>query len=323
MTVRVVTPDVTAIREAAGILAAGGLVGLPTETVYGLAANAENDAAVAGIFAAKNRPAINPLIVHVENLAMAEIYALFDDHAREIAAEFWPGALTLVLPLRPGHGLSRHVTAGLETVAIRCPAHPVAMALLRAFGRGIAAPSANRSGSLSPTTPQHVVQSLGDSVSMILAAGKCAVGLESTILDLSTPLPAILRHGAVTRADLAPFLGEIADAIHTPDAPKSPGQLLRHYAPRLKLRLNAEQALAHEVLLAFGPILGKQATPSLNLSGNGDINEAAANLFDMLHQLDHMAMNLPHISAIAVMPIPETGIGFAINDRLRRAAESH
>lgn len=324
------TPE--AIAQAADTVRHGGLVAFPTETVYGLGADACDGRAVARIFEAKGRPAFNPLIIHVENLEQAEHLAVFDDRARTIACAFWPGPLTLVLPRLKDGPVSDLAAAGLPTLAIRVPRHPVALALLRAFAGPIAAPSANRSGSLSPTTPLHVARSLGDSVDLILAGGACAVGVESTVLDLSEATPAILRPGAVTDEDLAMSVGApvayatAAAPAQTP--PRSPGQLLRHYAPSRPLRLRAVDIAPEEALLAFGSvkfmgIKGGGAVRNLpdtqvrNLSESGDLYEAAANLFAMLHILDR-----PEHRGIAVMDIPETGLGIAINDRLRRAAES-
>ncbi|MCB1537439.1 MAG: threonylcarbamoyl-AMP synthase [Rhodospirillales bacterium] len=308
-----------AIAEAAAVLKSGGLVGLPTETVYGLAADATNGRAVAAIFAAKGRPAFNPLIVHVETTAQAETIAVFDERAHAVATAFWPGPLTIILPRRADAKTHELATAGLGTVALRCPAHPVARAVIAAAGVPLAAPSANASGTLSPTSPAHVAASLGDAVDIILAAGSSVVGLESTVLDLSEDVPVVLRPGAVTPDQLGRVLGAtpaIDDGAH--DAPKSPGQLLRHYAPKTRLRLNAAAPEAGEAYLAFGPMLLTRARidPAIrNLSPNGDLAEAAANLFAFLHDLDGGGY-----AGIAVAPIPQTGLGLAINDRLRRAA---
>lgn len=320
------TPE--AIAQAAERLRAGGLVALPTETVYGLGADATNDRAVAAIFEAKGRPTFNPVIVHVSTRAQAEEIVDFDIRARLLAELFWPGPLTMILPRKEGSAVSLLCSAGLPTVAVRCPSHPVARQLITALGRPIAAPSANASGTLSPTTPQHVAQSLGDKAGMILAGGKAAVGLESTVVDLSGAVPVMLRPGGVTLDELQMHLGEVQvelEAVN--DKPKSPGQLLRHYAPRTALRLHAVDVREGEALLAFGSLkfmgmqgggFAKQKLPEgwlMNLSETGDLNEAAANVFAMLHALDDCGA-----TTIAVMNIPDIGLGLAINDRLKRAA---
>ena len=303
------------IERAAGLLRAGRLVGMPTETVYGLAGDATDERAVARIFAAKSRPRFNPLIVHVPGLAEAEAIAVFDERAREAARRFWPGPLTLVLRRREASGVALLACAGLDTVAVRAPAHPVAQALLRETGRPLAAPSANRSGRASPTAAEHVAAELGRRAALILDGGPCAIGLESTVLDLSLPLPALLRPGGVTVEELSAVLGSIATPEADPAAPRSPGQLASHYAPRLKLRLDAVDAEPNEALLAFGPRPPPGFAETLNLSRRGDLAEAAANLFAMLRRLDRA-----EFTGIAVTPIPERGLGLAINDRLRRAA---
>lgn len=298
------------IARAAKVLRGGGLVAFPTETVYGLGADATDEHAVARIFDAKGRPSFNPLIVHVPDVAAAEALAVFDERARVLARELWPGPLTLVLKRRSESGLSRLVSAGLDTVAVRAPDHPLAQDLLRACGRPIAAPSANRSGSISPTLAEHVLASLGGRVDLILDGGPCRVGVESTVVDVSGAEPALLRPGGVPREEIEALIGPLATAAEDPDAPKSPGQLLSHYAPRLPVRLNAEAAAPGEALLGFGP-----GACTANLSASGDLVEAAANLFALLHALDDASH-----TGIAVKPIPETGLGLAINDRLRRAA---
>jgi L-threonylcarbamoyladenylate synthase len=295
------------------LLRAGRLVAFPTETVYGLGGDATNDHAVAAIFAAKARPHFNPLIVHVRNLAEAQTLAVFNSPARRAAARFWPGPLTLVLPRRPAVGLSLLGSAGLDTVAIRAPAHPVAQALLREAGRPIAAPSANRSGRVSPTKAAHVAEDLGDDVALILDDGPTPVGLESTVLDLSREAPALLRPGAITLEALTEALGPMAPPAAA--LPKSPGMLASHYAPRLPVRVAATGAQPGEALLAFGSDAPPGFAEVLWLSRSGDLTEAAANLFAMLRSLDR-----PSFTGIAVMPIPEHGLGQAINDRLRRAA---
>jgi L-threonylcarbamoyladenylate synthase len=302
-----------AIERAARLLRAGELVGFPTETVYGLGADAMSERSVAAIFSAKGRPRFNPLIVHVPGLAAAEALAEFDARARRIAAQFWPGPLTLVLRRRSDSGLSLLASAGLDTVAIRAPAHPVAQALLRVSERPVAAPSANRSGRVSPTEAAHVAEELGEQVALILDGGPTPVGLESTVLDLSDETPALLRPGAVTLEHLTKLLGLIAAPAS--GRPKAPGMLASHYAPALPVRLAATEARPGEALLAFGPDAPPGFAETLWLSRSGDLAEAAANLFAMLRRLDR-----PSFTGIAVMPIPEHGLGRAINDRLRRAA---
>lgn len=315
---RIVGAGPAAIARAAACLRSGGLVAFPTETVYGLGADATDDRAVARVFAAKGRPRFNPLIVHTASGAAAERLAAFDDRAERLADGFWPGPLTLVLTRRPECPVSPLASAGLDTVAVRVPGHPVAQALLARTGIPVAAPSANRSGEVSPTTAAHVRDSLGDRVPMILAGGRCPVGLESTVVDLSGPTMRILRPGAITATAIAAALGEpvappppVAGAA---DAPASPGQLASHYAPRAQVRLDARQAEPGEALLTFGPDL-RSGPMVLNLSETGDLAEAAANLFAHLRALD--AGGPP---SIAVVPIPDRGLGVAINDRLRRAA---
>ena len=312
---RIVPATPEAIAKAARALCGGALVAFPTETVYGLGGDARSDAAVARIFAAKGRPRFNPLIVHMPDLAEAEVIALFDERARDAARRFWPGPLSLVLSRRAGGGVSLLASAGLDTVAIRVPAHPVAQALLRATGRPLAAPSANRSGRVSPTEAAHVAAELGDGVALVLDGGRCPVGVESTVLDLTGATPTLLRPGGVTVEALAAALGPIAVAGADPAAPRSPGQLASHYAPALPLRMNAVEAQPGEALLAFGATVSGGFAEVLNLSERGDLVEAAANLFTMLRRLDR-----PGFTGIAVMPIPEHGLGQAINDRLRRAA---
>ncbi|HUC71533.1 MAG TPA: L-threonylcarbamoyladenylate synthase [Stellaceae bacterium] len=309
-----VPADPEAIERAARLLRAGDLVAFPTETVYGLGADARSERAVAAIFAAKGRPRLNPLIVHVPGLAEAEGLAQFDARARRIAARFWPGALSLVLNRRADSGLSLLASAGLHTVALRAPAHPVAQALLRASGLPVAAPSANRSGRVSPTAAVHVMAELGDNVALILDGGRTPVGVESTVLDLSGEAPALLRPGGVTLEALQALLGPIPAAAAA-GAPRSPGMLASHYAPSLPVRLDARDARPGEALLAFGPDPPSGFAKILWLSRSGELAEAAANLFAMLRQLDCRAF-----AGIAVMPIPAHGLGRAINDRLRRAA---
>ncbi len=329
---KIISANTEAIKLAAALIKEGGLVGMPTETVYGLAANAKDGRAVAKIFEAKGRPQFNPLIVHVcrvdDVLEIAEMNALDMAAARA----FWPGPLTLILRAREDGGLSDLVRAGLPTVAVRIPAQKTALAFIEECGVPIAAPSANASGTLSTTTPAHVAQSLGDGVDLILADGSCPVGLESTVLDCTGDVPCILRPGGVTAEELSEALGvEVVYDLGDKDKGevKSPGQLLRHYAPGVPVRLNAVDVEEGEALLTFGPArfmevrgTGKQVVQALpesaiaHLSEEGDLYEAAANLFAMMHKLD-----CPEHSSIAVMNIPNTGVGVAINDRLKRAAE--
>lgn len=320
-------PSPDTIAEAAQILREGGLVAFPTETVYGLGANALDGKAVAGIFAAKNRPAINPVIIHVARREDAEKFVEVDARAKGLMQVFWPGPLTLILPKKEEGGVSDLVSAGLSTVAIRMPNHPVALQLIAAAGVPVAAPSANASGEPSATTPRHVIESLGNRVPYILTGGACDVGLESTVLDLSGDVPVIVRPGAITADDLNEYLGDVGYDLGNHDAPRSPGQLLRHYAPSVPMRLNAVEVEGGESLLAFGSlkfmgIKGGGFAKDLpekrlrNLSETGDLHEAAANLFRMLRELDNGSA-----SRIAVMNIPDKGLGIAINDRLRRAAQ--
>jgi len=308
----IVKADKSAITKATRIIRTGGLVAFPTETVYGLGADATQGMAVARIFEAKGRPRFNPLIAHVLDLEAALGLAAFCEKALALASRFWPGPLTLVLPLalNPHYQISDLVTAGLETVAIRIPAHLVARDLLAAATVPIAAPSANKSGRVSPTQAEHVDADFGGEVGMILDGGSSEAGLESTIVTLA-PQPTLLRPGAIAREDIEAVLScRLADFRQ--GKVQSPGQLLSHYAPRAGLRVNAVAALPGEALLGFGPLAPKTA---LNLSPTGDLREAAANLFAYLRALDALKP-----SRIAVMPIPEGGLGEAINDRLRRAS---
>lgn len=313
MSAPIVPASPAVVERAARLLLSGQLVAFPTETVYGLGADATNERAVAAIFAAKGRPRFNPLILHVTSLTEAESFAVFNPDARRATARFWPGPLSLVLPRRADSGLSLLASTGLDTVAIRVPAHRVAQTLLRETGRPIAAPSANRSGRVSPTEAAHVAEELGDSVALILDGGPTPVGLESTVLDLSGETPALLRPGGVTLEQLTELLGPIAAPAS--GRVKSPGMLASHYAPALAVRLAATEARPGEALLAFGPDPPPGFAETLWLSRSGDLAEAAANLFAMLRKLDR-----PSFTAIAVMPVPEHGLGRAINDRLRRAA---
>jgi L-threonylcarbamoyladenylate synthase len=313
----VLAPTTDAIARAAALIRDGQLVAFPTETVYGLGADASNDRAVARIFAAKGRPQFNPLIAHVPDAAAARAHVLWTDTAERLARRFWPGPLTLVLPRRADGAVSLLCSAGLDTLAVRAPAHAVAQALLRAADRPIAAPSANRSGAVSPTRAEHVAPALGNGVALVLDGGPCAVGVESTVVDLTTPSPTLLRPGGATREAIEAVIGPVmlGTAIGTPGALHSPGQLESHYAPSLPMRLDATSVGSDEALLAFGADAPLGAATTLNLSPTGDLAEAAAHLFAMLRALDR-----PGIARIAVMPIPEHGLGLAINDRLRRAA---
>ena len=314
---KIVQANPAAVRSGTAILTNGGLVAFPTETVYGLGADARNEQAVAQIFTVKNRPQFNPLIVHVKDLDAAHRYAAFDARGEALAARYWPGPLTLVLPRRNDCGLSLLVSAGLDTVALRVPAQFTAQALLAAFDGPIAAPSANVSGAVSPTRAEDVEESLGDVVDLIIDDGPCSIGLESTVVDLTGETLSILRHGAVTLEMLRAEFGAVADATASADeiAIKSPGMLARHYATDVPLRLEARSVAANEALLAFGEPVLPGAARTENLSPTGDLTEAAANLFALLRALDQ-----PQYKAIAVTPIPDQGLGRAINDRLRRAA---
>jgi L-threonylcarbamoyladenylate synthase len=314
--------EADAIAAAARVLAGGGLVAFPTETVYGLGADATNAAAVARLYAAKGRPAFNPLIAHVGDAAAARPLATFDAPAETLAAAFWPGPLTLVLPKAPTCPVADLATAGLDTVAVRVPAHPVARALISAFGGPVVAPSANRSGHVSPTTADHVMADLADRIDLVLDGGPTTVGVESTILACVGGGVTLLRPGGVPREAIERVLGRKVDEARAADedgeAPLAPGMLASHYAPRATLRLGAREVRPGEALLAFGPVLppgAERAATTLNLSARGDLIEAAANLFSHLRALDHAG-----VARIAVMPIPRDGLGEAINDRLARAA---
>lgn len=307
--------DSAAIAAAAALIRAGNLAAFPTETVYGLGADARNDRAVAAIFAAKGRPQFNPLIVHVRNLTAAQRLAEFDALSLRLAQHFWPGPFTLVLPRRADCGLSLLVSAGLDTVALRVPAHPVAQNLLSEAGCPIAAPSANISGRVSPTRAEHVRAELGDRVAIVLDGGACAVGLESTVVRVSGGKALLLRPGSVTRDEIAAIAGHVKMASDAPDALRSPGQLASHYAPALPLRLNAARAEPGEAGLAFADNIPVGAAKICNLSPAGDLTEAAANLFAMLRELDS-----GRFTGIAVASIPRHGLGEAINDRLLRGA---
>jgi len=306
------------IKHAASLLKAGKLVAFPTETVYGLGGNALSDEAVAKIYAAKGRPEFNPLIVHVRSLEDANQYVEFNDMALKLAHDFWPGPLTLVLPRRSDCTLSLLVSAGMDTVAVRMPSHTLAQALLHEAGIPIAAPSANRSGRISPTEAAHVHEELGDRVAMVLDGGPCHVGIESTVVDCTGDTPVILRPGSVTEAEIRNQKSEIrniSDFRLPASGFRSPGMLASHYAPSCPVRLNATDVKADEALLAFGPQALNGALHTQNLSPSGNLQEAAANLFRMLRALDASSPR-----CIAVMPIPEEELGIAINDRLKRAA---
>lgn len=302
-------PDTNGITQAADLLQQGGLVSFPTETVYGLGADATNDLAVARIFEAKGRPRFNPLIAHVADTEMAQRFVHWNDTAEVLAKAFWPGPLTLVLPIRPNSGLSPLVTADLDSLAVRVPAHPVAHRLLQAFGGPVAAPSANPSGKISPTSAAHVLAGLDGRVDAVVDGGDCAVGLESTIVGL-LGAPTLLRPGGVPHEAIEAALGHSLATDTSPDTLIAPGQMSSHYAPGASVRLNADHFEAGELRLGFGDV-----ACDLNLSPSGDLVEAAANLFHHLHALDAMEGD-----KIAVSPIPSTGLGQAINDRLGRAA---
>jgi L-threonylcarbamoyladenylate synthase len=303
------------VEKAARALTQGEIVAFPTETVYGLGANALDASAVAKIFGAKERPRFNPLIVHVPGLAEAETYAVVTLTARKLADIFWPGPLSLVLEKRAGCGIAKLVTAGLDTIALRAPAHPIARALLAAAKLPIAAPSANRSGRVSPTTAAHVAAELDEIPAMILDGGPCKLGIESTVISVVAEKPVLLRLGATPREEIERVLGGRI-ALAKSDAPiASPGRLATHYAPDTKLRLGATSVGPDEALLAFGKDVPKGGRVIINLSESRDLAEAAANLFGALRELDKTG-----VSAIAVMPIPDRGLGAAINDRLQRAA---
>lgn len=310
----IVTTSPADLALAAGALRDGAIVAVPTETVYGLAARADSVEAVAAIYRAKGRPDFNPLIVHVPDLAAAEALADLDDRARALAATFWPGPLTMVLPRRADAPIAAAVTAGLPTLAIRCPAHPVMQAILRESGLPLAAPSANRSGGVSPTTAGHVAASLGERVPMIVDGGACEAGIESTIVALRPNDEMaggwqVLRPGPITSADLAAVLGAQA-AVSEDRGIEAPGQMTSHYAPGKPVRLNAAAKAADEFYITFGGVEG-----DASLSRSGDLAEAAARLYAALHEAAQA-----HQPKVAIAPIPDEGIGAAINDRLRRAA---
>jgi L-threonylcarbamoyladenylate synthase len=305
----VVPADDAAITAAAELLRAGQIVAIPTETVYGLAADAQNPEAVAHIYAAKGRPDFNPLIVHVRDRKAAEKLGVFNATAQALADAFWPGPLTLVLPLQPGAPVARAVTAGLPTIAIRCPAHPVMQALLLKSDLSLAAPSANRSGAISPTRADHVLKGLRGAVPMILDGGPCSAGLESTIVAVRDDGWQVLRPGPVSSMEIEQMLGFPPLSLPI-SAIEAPGQMASHYAPSKPVRLNVTVAEKGDYLIGFGAIMGDE-----NLSSTGDLAQAAAHLFEALHNADASLAN-----TIAVAPIPHEGIGIAMNDRLARAA---
>ena len=310
MNARILSGTADNIAAAVTVLNEGGLVAMPTETVYGLAANASDGVAVASIYAAKGRPQFNPLIAHVSSMEMALKEGHFSIHARALAEAFWPGPLTLVLDVAETGAVSELARAGLDSIALRMPRHPIARHLIEAFGGPLVAPSANPSGKISPTLSQHVASDMGDKVDLILDGGACMAGVESTIIDARGERPALLRPGSLDPADIEEVWPGLIRPALNPDAPQSPGQLLRHYAPKAKLRLNVKVPDTGEAYLGFGPM---EAT--LNLSTTSDLNEAAANLFAMLRDLD------ARFDRIAVAPVPTKGLGEAINDRLTRAAK--
>ena len=309
----------TAVAEAAALLRGGALVAFPTETVYGLGADATNGRAVAAVFAAKGRPRFNPLICHYAEAEAAFADAAPDERARALAERFWPGPLTMVLPRRPESRVDLLTGAGLDSLAVRVPAHPLALALLRAAGVPVAAPSANPSGAVSPTTAAHVLEGLGGRIAAVLDGGACPVGVESTVLDLTGARPALLRPGGVPAEAVEALLGPL-DRATAPggEAPRGPGMLASHYAPALPLRLGATAAEADEALLGFGPV-PTGTTLAWNLSETRDLAEAASRLFAGLRWLDTEGARLG-LRGIAAMAVPETGLGAAVNDRLARAA---
>lgn len=310
--------DEAGIARGAALLRCGGLVSFGTETVYGLGADATNAQAVAGIFAAKGRPRFNPLICHYPDAGAAFAHVVAHDAARRLADALWPGPLTLVLPRQADCPVALLTGAGLDTLAVRVPASVTALALLRAVGRPVAAPSANRSGRISPTDAAHVLDELAGRIDAVLDSGPCTVGVESTVLDLSGGQPVLLRPGGVTVEAIEALIGPVVRAGAPGGAVRSPGMLASHYAPELRVRLDAHELRPDEALLAFGPAL-RHAAVVFNLSERGDLTEAASRLFQGLRWLDAEA---PHhgLARIAAMPVPDTGLGLAINDRLRRAA---
>ncbi|HUO53590.1 MAG TPA: L-threonylcarbamoyladenylate synthase [Rhodoblastus sp.] len=313
---RFLAPGPGGIAEGAAILRAGGLVAFPTETVYGLGGLASNPRAVAAIYRAKGRPSFNPLIAHVADVMAARREALFDSRAELLADAFWPGPLTLVLPVAPGGNVCDLARAGLDSVALRIPANALARSIIAAAGGPVAAPSANRSGHVSPATAVHVLADLEGRIDAVINGGACPVGVESTIVSLLDAAPRLLRPGGVPRAEIERILGEnLAEAAHDGEQPLAPGLLLSHYAPRASVRLAAENLREDEAGLDFGGRFAGAPGRILDLSPSGDLGEAAANLFSMLRALDAAGAR-----QIAVAPIPDEDLGEAINDRLRRAA---
>ena len=310
--------DKDGIRQAAAVLRKGGLVAFPTETVFGLGADAGNADAVAKIYAAKGRPPANPLIVHVASLREAEQIVAFNADARRLAGAFWPGPLTLVLPMRPDAGVAANVAAGLQTLGVRIPSHSVARRLLREFGGPVAAPSANRSNKVSPTRTAHVLRDLDGAIDSLLDGGDCQLGLESTILAPSGGRLILLRHGAVSIEKIQQAADILPRIRSGSGVPASPGQLPVHYAPDTELRLAAENKVSDEILIGFGP---GWVHADLNLSPKGDLDEAASNLFAMLRLADDLAIK-SNRARIAVASVPDQGIGHSINDRLLRAARA-
>ncbi|MGB1077372.1 MAG: L-threonylcarbamoyladenylate synthase [Bdellovibrionales bacterium] len=316
------------LKQASDIIKGGGLVAIPTETVYGLACNAFDEDAVKKVFEAKGRPAVNPLIVHISAVSDINKFSYLTPVAHKISKFFWPGPVTVILPLRDDSPIAPSCTAGLDTVAVRFPSHETARQLIQMAGVPIAAPSANASGYMSPTSPRHVYDSLGDKVDMILAGGACKAGLESTVIDATSDIPVILRYGVVTKEDIEQALKcNVLDGVSETTTIKSPGQLLKHYSPNIPIRMDAIDIEEGEALLAFGgtKFMGIRtggAASDLpenqirNLSESGDLEEAAKNLFTYMHDLDK-----PEFKGIAVMNIPNQGIGLAINDRLYRASK--
>lgn len=302
------------------LLTGGKIIGLPTETVYGLAGDATNEQTVATIFALKNRPGFNPLICHFAHLQDIHTHCFVPPILEDLARAFWPGPLTVILKLKPSSNISSLTFAGLDTLAVRIPDHPIALEIIERFGRPLAAPSANPSESISPTLPEHILKAFGGnpSLALIVDGGPCKIGLESTVLDLAHDKPVILRPGEISKESLEKIMGDIEDFAVTQNKNiRAPGMLKRHYAPTIPLRMNAVSVQPGEALLAFGENVIESHGTVLNLSPSGNLMEAASNLFTMLHQLDH-----PQYTGIAVMTIPQQGIGVAINDRLKRAATS-
>lgn len=312
----ILAPNAAGLARCVAQLNHGDAIGLPTETVYGLAADARSGAAIANIYALKQRPSFNPLICHVADMGMAEGLGVFNPTAKKLAAAFWPGPLTLVVPRRDSCPVDPLASAGLDTLAIRVPAHATAQALLAAFDAPLVAPSANPSGRLSPSTPAHVAAGLPNID--VLDGGACSIGLESTIIGCLDDTPLWLRAGGLARADIEHVLGQkpvVLGEDQDAEAKLAPGRLARHYAPQTALRLNAKTASDQELLIGFGP---DAADCHANLSPTGALNEAAANLFAMLHTADDAAKAAG--KTLAIMPIPQDGLGEAINDRLARAA---